>query len=169
MQINSPARFARDGRADHVAYAQHVRAFAHAFAHGLKRVGGFARLAYGHQAGIRLDNRVAVTEFGGLVNLGRNTGQFLKKIPTYHAGVKRGAARRDHDAADTRQVCRRHTDATQFYGTVIFHKTAAGGVDQRFRLFMNFLVHEMFMAGFFNLARIPVNVRHFTADRHVFK
>ncbi len=86
---------------------------------------------------------VAVAEFAGVIDLGRDAGQVFHQIFADHAGVKRGAAADEDDPVGLAQFRRRQVQAAEARRRFLVVDASAQGVLDGVRLLENFLEHEV--------------------------
>src|SRR6516165_11088375 len=143
MQVYAASAFARDRAADDVDDAEHAAALALDLLHRRQGVEGLARLADGDIEGVALDDRVAVTEFGGRLGMRRQPRQLLDQMGADSAGDVGRAAAEDLDAADVEKLVRGELDAAQMRRLKARFEPAAQGTRQRLRLLGDLLPHEV--------------------------
>ena len=93
----------RDGRAVGVADRQHPGALGAGVPHRLQGVCGLAGLADRHHQGVAGQDRVAVAELRGQLDLDRDPGPVLDGVLRDHAGIERRPTRHDDDLVDVAQ------------------------------------------------------------------
>ena len=133
--------FARDGRGRHIDHRQRVLLVLLGIAQAGQRVGGLARLRDedGEIAGFQ--RRLAVTEFGGDIDLHRQFGEALEPVFRHQPGIEGGAAGRDRQPLQLLPVERqflRQRDALVHHVDVMGERVA-----DHFRLLVDFLGHEV--------------------------
>ena len=108
VDVDAAVGLARDRRAHHVDDAERPRALALRLAHRRQRVRGLARLRDHQHRGAFVDDRVAVAELRGVLDLDRDARVLLEHVLADQPGVPRRAAGEDDDAADLAHLLRRH-------------------------------------------------------------
>ena len=148
---------ARDGRAVGVADRQHPRPLRPGVPDRLQRVGGLAGLAdRHHQRGVGQD-RVAVAELGGQLDLDRDPGPVLDGVLRDHAGVERRAAGDDDDLVDVAQVLVGQPHLVELQLAPLA-APAEQRVGHRPRLLVDLLAHEPVVAVLLGRRQVPVDV-----------
>ena len=111
-----------------------------------KRIGGLARLRNEDRERTRVERHFAVTELGCNIDFDRQVSKAFEPIPRHHAGIICGAAGGDGNALERAEVERqrhRQRDAPGDHIEIVRER-----VTDDFRLFVNFLRHEMAMVAF---------------------
>ena len=88
VKVDPPARLPGDSGTDHVTDTQDVGALALAFPQCRQGIGSFSRLTDGQHASPALNDRVAVTKFRRLHDIGGDIGKLLEQMFAHHSGVQ---------------------------------------------------------------------------------
>ncbi|MPM70208.1 hypothetical protein SDC9_117161 [bioreactor metagenome] len=104
MSVDDCVRFARDRGAVGIADGDDLGALDAGMPDGHQGVGGLAGLTDGDAQRLRIDDRIAVAELGGHLDLAGHPRPVLDGVFGDHPGVVGGAAGDDHDLVDTAQV-----------------------------------------------------------------
>ena len=149
--------------------ARVFRAFADELLLGGDGVGGFAGLGDEEAEGGGVGDGVAVAVFGGVVDVDGEAGEALDHELAGEAGVPGGAAGGDGDAGGGAEfgLGDVHFGEEDFAG---FERDAAeGGVADGAGLLVDFLEHEVLVAGFFGLDGVPGDALDFEGEGVVFE
>ena len=143
MQIDSPPSLAGNGRGDHIAETHDKGPLLLRLPYGGERVGGLSRLRDRHDQIAASQDRVAVTELGGLLYLGMDTRDLLEGIFPDQTRMKRCSAPDKDHAVEIGEFAGRCSHACEYRNAVIQVQAAAEGVGQRIGLLVDLLEHEM--------------------------
>ena len=148
---------ARDRRAVGVADREHLGALPPGVADRHQRVGGLARLADRDHQRVAGQDRVAVAELVGQLDLARDPRPVLDGVLRDEAGVVRRAAADDDDLVDVAQLVLGdpHLVELQHAGAVV---PAQQCVADRPRLLEDLLAHEPVEAVLLGRRQVPVDV-----------
>ena len=80
VEVDAAVDFARDGGTDHVDEADGPGPAPLGLADGRQGVGGLARLGDADDQRALVDDRIAVAELGGVLDLDRDPGQLLEHV-----------------------------------------------------------------------------------------
>ena len=122
-----------------------------------ERVGRLAGLADENREGALADGGVAVAELRSHVHLDRDSGERLDPVLCRLAGIERGAAGNHDDSVNLRKVW---ACIGQEQRAVL--DVMPSRIRQDFRLFGDFLGHEVLVAVLFDLARVDPDRANFT-------
>ena len=157
MGVDDGVGLARDRRAVGVADRQHLRPLLARVADGHQRVGGLAGLAdRDHERGAGQD-RVAVAELVGQLDLARDAGPVLDRVLRDEPGVERRAARDDDDLVDLAQLVVGDPHLVELEPAVLV-VPAEQRVGDRPRLLEDLLAHEPVVAVLLRGGEVPVDV-----------
>ncbi len=157
--------FAGDGGADDVADGEGFAAFGDELGLGGEGVGGFAGLGDEEADGARVGDGVAVAVLAGVVDFDGEAGEALDHELAGEASVPGGSAGGDGDLAGVAEVGfgDLHVGEKDFAG---FEGDAAeGGVADGAGLLVDFLEHEVLVAGLFGLDGVPGDALDFEWER----
>ena len=130
MEIDAAAGLAGDGGAHHIAETHHEGALLLRLAHGGQGVGRFTGLGNGDDQVAAAEDRIAIAELGGLLDLGVDVREILERIFADEPGVQRGAAADENHPAELREFARRGAHAGKHRGAEIEIEAAADRVGQ---------------------------------------
>ena len=108
------------------------------------------------------DDRVPVAELGAVVHLDRQVRQLLDQELPDQAGVPRGAAGDDADRVDGRRVV---GHVAEEHASRVERHPAEDGLADGLRLLVDFLEHEVLVAGLLGHHRVPRHVLRLPRDR----
>ncbi len=155
--VDDRVGLARDRRAVGVADREHLGALRAGVPDRHQGVGGLAGLADRDHQGVPGEDRVAVAELVGELDLAGDPGPVLDGVLRDEAGVERGAARHDDDLVDLAELVLADPDLVELQG--------AGGVvaaqrrvRDRPRLLVDLLAHEPVEAVLLGGREVPVDV-----------
>ena len=157
--------FAGDGGADDVADGEGFGAFGDELGLGGEGVGGFAGLGDEEADGAGVGDGVAVAVLAGVVDVDGEAGEALDHELAGEAGVPGGSAGGDGDLGGVAEV---------FVGDLHFLEedvagvegdAAEGGVADGAGLLVDFLEHEVLVAGLFGLDGVPGDALDFEVER----
>ncbi len=148
---------ARDLAAIGVADRQHLGLLLLGVPDGLQRVGGLTGLRDGDDERVTIQNRVAVTEFAGQLDLDGQPGPVLDRVLGEQAGVIRGAAGHHEDLVDLAQLLIGEALLVEHDAPV--DEVAEQGVGDRGGLLRDLLEHEVLVAALLGGRQIPVDVK----------
>ena len=155
--VDDAVGLARDRRAVGVADRQHLRALLAGVADRLQGVGGLAGLADRDDQRGRGEDRVAVAELAGELDLDRDPAPVLDGVLRDHAGVEGRAGRDDDDLVDVAQVL-----VGQPHLVELQQPVGAAAAEQRVghgaRLLEDLLAHEPVVAVLLGGREVPVDV-----------
>ena len=157
MGVDDGVGLARDRRAVGVADRQHLRALGARVPDRLQGVGGLAGLAdRDHQRGV-VQDRVAVAELAGELDLDGDAAPVLDGVLGDHAGVEGGAGRDDDDLVDVAQllVGQAHLVEVQ---RPLPRTPPQQRVGDGARLLVDLLAHEPVVAVLLGRGEVPVDV-----------
>ena len=140
--------------AEDVRDRQHLRAAAAREAHRRERVGGLTGLRDTDHEVVGTDHRVAIAVLRGDVHLDRDARPLLDRVAAYEAGVVRGPARDDHDAAARGQLVVGDADVAQVDGVVV-GEPVGDRLRDRVGLLVDLLQHESRVAGLLGGLFVP--------------
>ena len=146
---------ARDGGADDVADGEGLGAFGDELVLRGDGVGGFAGLGdeQAEVGGVR--DGVAVAVFAGVVDVDGEAREALDHELAGEPGVPRGAAGGDGDAGGVAEVVVGEGHVGEEDAAGVEGDAAEGGVADGAWLLVDFLEHEVLVAGFFGLDGVP--------------
>ena len=124
--------------------------------HRFQRVGGLAGLRDGDDERVLVQNRVAVTEFAGQLDLDGQPGPVLDRVLGQQAGVVRRAAGHDEDLVDLTQLLIGQALLVEHDAAV--DEMAEQRVGDRGRLLGDLLEHEVLVATLFGGRDVPVDM-----------
>ena len=148
---------ARDRRAVGVADRQHPRPLRACVPDRHQGVGGLARLADRDDEGVLGQDRVAVAELVGELDLARDAGPVLDGVLRDQSGVERRAARDHDDLVDVAQLLLRQPHLVELQpprSGVATEQCVGHGV----RLLEDLLAHEPVVAVLLGGREVPVDV-----------
>ena len=154
---------ARDLRAHHVRDRDRARALLARELHRLDRVARLAGLRDADHERAGVEHRVAVDPFARDVGLDRHARPLLDRVPRDDAGVVRGAAGDDHDAAQVAQLVLGHAEAVEH--EVAVADAVADRLGDAFGLLVDLLQHERLVPGALGGGVVPVDLDHVVLDR----
>ena len=93
MGIDHHVGFARNGRIDHITDGQRAGALVFAPFERGQRIRSLARLRNRQNQTVRIERRGPIAKLTAVIDLGRQSGQFLQKEFTDQTGVPGRAAR----------------------------------------------------------------------------
>ena len=155
--VDDGVGLARDRRAVGVADRQHLRPLGPRVPDRLQRVGGLARLADRDDERGVVEDRVAVAELGGELDLDRHPGPVLDGVLRDHAGVERRAARDDDDLVDVAQLLVGEPHLVEVQ-VPLRRTTPQQRVGDGARLLVDLLAHEPVVAVLLGGRQVPVDV-----------
>ena len=123
-----------------------------------QRVGGLARLRHEHREIARPERRLAIAELGGDIDLDRQPREALEPVFGDQAGIIGGAAGRDRDALEFREIERqlhRQRDALGRHVEIMGERVA-----DDLGLLVDFLRHEMAVIALVDQERRGVRFQH---------
>ncbi len=144
-----------DGGADDVADGEGLGALGDEFLLRGDGVGGFAGLGDEQAEGVGVGNGVAVAVFGGVVDVDGEAREALDHEFAGEAGVPGGAAGGDGDVGGGAEVGVGEGHVAEVDAAGVEGDAAEGGVADGARLLVDFLEHEVLVAGFFGLDGVP--------------
>ena len=157
--------FAGDGRSDDVADGEGFGAGGDEFALGGEGVGGFSGLGDEEADGFGVDERVAVAVFGGVVDFGAEAGESLDHELAGEAGVPRSSAGGDGDLGAGAEVGLGDFHVGEEDVSGVGGDAAEDGVADGAGLLVDFLEHEVLVAGLFGLHGVPGDALDFEGER----
>src|SRR5512133_4333564 len=110
---------------------------------GRQGIGGLARLGDDHDQGVLVDDRVAVAELGGNIDLDRDAAAALDVEFSDQRGVPGGAAGNDNHALDACQLAVTEGQVFQVYVAFSLQQTTGDGVAHGPGLFVDLFEHEV--------------------------
>ena len=165
MGIDHHVGFTRNGRIDHIADGQRTGALVFALSERGQRIRGLARLRNRQDQAVRIERCGAIAEFTAVIDLGRQSGQFLQKKLAHQPGVPGRTARHQGHALDRIERGQLVRDFAQRNLAGFLKDTAAHGIDNSLGLFMDFLQQEMLIAALLGRNRVPGNMAWFALNR----
>ena len=165
MGIEHSVRFAGQSAAHHVHDRHNPRSLFLRLTRCGQRVRRLAGLRDRNKQIVFLDQRVAITELTGDIHLHRRAHHLLQQIFPHQPRMPRGAASHDPNPADCGKLFWRQTDIWQIRLAGIIGIPPAHRVEDRLRLLVNFLQHEMRKATLFRRGGIPGDLRQFPFHR----
>src|SRR5690606_25081716 len=105
----------------------------------------------------RLDDRAAIPELGGVLDLGRDARDVFEHVLADQATVPRGAAAEDDHALRGGEFLVHPGEPTELHVAFVGEQTAAYGLTNRLRLLHDLLEHEVRVAAALHLAEVPVD------------
>ena len=146
---------AGDGGSDDVADGEGFGAFGDELGLGGEGVGGFAGLGDEEADGVGVGDGVAVAVLAGVVDVDGEAGEALDHEFSGESGVPGGSAGGDGDLVGGAEIVvgDLHLVEEDFSG--VEGDAAEGGVADGSGLLVNFLEHEVLVAGFFGLDGVP--------------
>src|SRR5215472_489800 len=165
MRVDRAGRFAGDHRADDIADGERLRTFGLGLALGGNGIGGFAGLRNHQRDRVRIDNRIAIAPFAGIVDFDGHTGKRLNHKLARQSGVPAGSAGDDVDLFcraefGFRDIHLIEKDVARGLGDSAQRRVADGA-----RLLVNLFEHEVLETALFRLNGIPIHVLHFSSNR----
>ena len=133
-------RLARHRRFRHIDDRRHMLTERLGMAQGGKRVGGLARLRDEQRQPALLQDRLAIAEFRGDIDLDRHAGDLLEPDPGHHAGIEAGAA---GNQRESRQACEIERQVGQHDPLGEGIEIAAERLCHHRRLLEDLLLHEV--------------------------
>ena len=130
-----------------------------------QRVGGLAGLRDRHGQGARADQRLAVAELRGVVDVHADAGQRLDEELADQAGVPRRAAGQDPHLVDRAQRRVRHLQLAQVDAGVLGRDPSEHRLLERAGLLEDLFQHEVLVAGLLGHHRIPEDALRGLGDR----
>ena len=149
--------FARDLAAVGVADGQHLGLLLLGVPHCLQRVGGLTRLRDGDDERVAVQNRVAVTEFAGQLDLDGQPGPVLDGVLGQQPGVIGGAAGHDEHLVDFAQFLIGQPLLVEHDAAV--DEVAEQRVGDGGGLLGDLLEHEVLVAALFGGRQVPVDMK----------
>ena len=143
MQIDAAVGFARNGAADHIANAKDFVTTALGLAQAGKGIQRLAGLSDHQQQGVAVEGRVAVAEFAGVLDFGRQVRQFFEQVFAHQAGMPARAAGGDDDAVHRPQFGGGHVQPAKARHGAVVVDAAPQRVAHRLRLLEDLLEHVM--------------------------
>ena len=128
-----------------------------------QRVGGLARLGDGDDEGLAVEDRIAIAELAGQLDLDGQAGPVLDRVLGEHARVIRGTARHDEHLVDVAQVVVGQALLVEHDATVL--QMPEQGVGERAGLLGDLLEHEVVVATLLSGREIPVDVERLAGAR----
>ena len=122
-----------------------------------KRVRGLAGLADRHDERLPIQDRVAVAELGGHLDLDRNPGPVLDRVLGDEAGVVGRAAGDNEDLVDVAKVLT--VDSLLVQHDLPTDQVAAQRVGNGARLLLDLLQHEVVEAALLGGSQVPADVK----------
>ena len=130
--------------------------------HRLDRVARLARLRDADHERALVDHRVAVDPLARDVRLDRDARPLLDHVAADDAGVVRGAARDDHDAAQVAQLVLGHAEPVEH--EVAVADAVADRLGDALGLLVDLLEHERLVAGALGGVVVPVDLDDVVLD-----
>ena len=147
---------ARDLATVGVADRQHLGLLLLGVPHRLEGVGGLAGLRYRNYERATVQNRVAVAEFTGQLDLDRQPRPVLDRVLGQQSGVVGRAAGHDEDLVDLAQLLVGEPLLVEHDAAI--DEVAQQGFGYRGRLLGDLLEHEVLIAALFGSAQVPVDI-----------
>ena len=157
--------FAGDGGADDVADGEGFGALADELVLGGDGVGGFAGLGDEEADGAGVGDGVAVAVLGGVVDVDGEAGEALDHELAGEAGVPGGSAGGDGDLVALRRSCVGDVHVGEEDLAGVERDAAEDGVADGAGLLVDFLEHEVLVAGLFGLDGVPGDALDFEGER----
>ena len=157
MRVDDRVGLARDRRTVRVADRDHLGVLLPRVTDGHERVGRLARLGDRHDERGRGDDRVAVAELRGDVDLARNVRPVLDRVLRDHPRVERGPTGHDDDLVDPSQLCVVDVDLVEHQSPVRI-EAPEQCVRDGARLLEDLLAHEPVVAALLGRREVPVDV-----------
>ncbi len=168
MGIGAGIGSAGNAATHHVANAEDGCALALGQFQSRQGIGRFAALRDGnHDVALR-DNRIAVAELRGVLDLHRNAGQVLNQIFGHQAGVPARAARHNDDAVGINKLLLVGAEASHIEVATPHFEAAAHRIEDRTRLLKNLLEHKVLVTTFFNTIQLQLQALDVGRLHHVF-
>ncbi|MCG3768264.1 MAG: hypothetical protein JW394_0368 [Nitrospira sp.] len=165
MGIEDSVRLAGQGTPHHIHDRNDPRPLLFRFTRCGQRVGRLAGLRDRDEEILFLDQRIAIAEFAGDIDLHRRAYHLLQQILPHQPRMPRGAAGHDPNPSDCGKLFRRQADIRQIGLAGIVGIPAAHRIEDCLRLFVNLLQHEMRKATLFCRGGIPGDLRRFPFHR----
>ena len=124
---------------------------------GHEGVGGLAGLGDRHDQGRRVDDRVAVAELAGQIDLAGHSGPVLDGVLGDHPGVVGRSTGHHDDLGDASQILRGDANLVEDQFSTV-RPAAQQGVGDRTRLLEDLLAHEPVVALLLGRRQVPVDV-----------
>jgi hypothetical protein len=154
--VEHPVGLAGQGRADHVAQRDDRGALVTGVGGRGDRVGGLARLRDGDHERVVVEDRVAVAELAGDLDLDRDAGPVLDRELADHAGVQRGPAGEDEDLVDAAELAFVGPQLVEVESAVLA-EPAEEGLADRLGLLVDLLEHEVLVALLLGRVDVPAD------------
>ncbi len=156
VRVEHGVGLARDGRAVGVADREHPGLLVLGVPQRHEGVHGLAGLADDDDQGGAVQDRVAVAELAGQLDLDRDAGPVLDGVLGDQAGVVGGAAGDDEDLVDVAQLLVGEPDLVE-HQLAAAAQPAEQGVGDRLRLLGDLLEHEPVVAALLGGSGVPVD------------
>ena len=127
-----------------------------------QRIGGLARLRNEDRERAGIERHLAVAKLRGDIDVDRQPREPLEPVPRHHAGIVGGAAGGDGDAPERAEIERqrhRQRDALGHHVEIMRQRVA-----DDFRLFVNFLGHEMAVIALVDEHHRGLRLEHVAVD-----
>ena len=147
--------FAGDGGSDDVADGEGFAAGGDEFALGGEGVGGFAGLGDEEADGERVGDGVSIAILGGVVHVAAEAGEALDHELAGEAGCQRGSAGGDGNLRGVVEIFLGDGHVGEEDVAGVGGDAAENGVADSAGLLVDFLEHEVLVAGLFGLDGVP--------------
>ena len=144
--------------------ARVLRAFGDELGLGGEGVGGFAGLGDEEADGVRVGDGVAVAVLAGVVDVDGEAGEALDHELAGEAGVPGGSAGGDGDLAGVADLVVGDVQVVEEDVAGVEGDAAEGGVADGAGLLVDFLEHEVLVAGLFGLDGVPGDALDFERE-----
>jgi hypothetical protein len=166
-EVDAEVGLAGDRRPDDVDHAERQRATLLGLFEGGERVGRLARLAHGDDDRAFIDDRVAIAELAGVLDLGRDFAEVLEEVLADHRGVEGGALPEQDDAAGANEIAGvvRHA-AEHDVALAMIDAAPEAGLD-RLALLVDLLEHVVWVAAEFDRLEVEFDLLDLRRDGEV--
>ena len=162
IRVHDVVRLARDRGAEHVDNRDRRDAALLRETKRCQRVSRLSRLGNDDNRGIRLENRISVSEFRGKVHIHRNSRELFDHVFTDHADMIRGPARDDIQPLQTAEFLLIHfqhgkiDEGLRVLVTAVLY-VRIDRVLNGLRLLVDLLHHEVLIAALLSCRCVPLD------------